>query len=128
MIQVANEFYYHVDLNMSWLQIQPTVCTSCNEVYAIHEVSVGILSMKCTELKYKVGEYEGVRGGAMSRWEWEKDHLVRQEWVGTGFGPAHILVSSKCHCNSSNLNGFPRLTWTPAWHTRPTTPTGAGRL
>ena len=60
------------------------------------------MSAKCTELKYKVGEYEGVRGGAMSRWEWEKDHLVRQEWVGTGVGPAHILVSN-CHCNPSNF-------------------------
>ena len=45
MIQVADVFYYPVDLNMSWLQIQPTVCTSCNEVYAIHEVSFGVREM-----------------------------------------------------------------------------------
>ena len=36
--QLAEESFYHVDLNMSWLQVEPTVCTSCNEVYAIHEV------------------------------------------------------------------------------------------
>ena len=63
----------------------------------------------------------------MSRWGWEKGHLVRQEWVGTGVGPAHLLVSD-CNSRASKLQGYPRLTQTPAWRTQLTMRTEAGLL
>ena len=28
---------WRVDLNMSWLQLQETVCTFCYQIYAVHE-------------------------------------------------------------------------------------------
>jgi len=74
--ELAHTTHWKVDLNMSWLQIQPTMCTFCYEIFAIHEVS----------------EYGGVRGGAMSRWTFDKGQLNRQEWVSVGVGPAHLLV------------------------------------
>jgi len=68
---------WKVDLNMSWLQVEPTVCTFCYEIFAVHEVS----------------EYGGVRGGAISRWAFNGSQgLERQEWVSVGPGPAHLLV------------------------------------
>ena len=50
-----------------------------------------ILSKKFNYLK--VSEYGGVRGGAMSRWTFDKGQLNRQEWVSVGVGPAHLLVN-----------------------------------
>jgi len=67
-----------VDSNLTWLQVEPMLCTMCKDVvYAVHEVS----------------RYLNIVGGAVSRWTMERQGLVRHEWVHVkGTGPAHLLV------------------------------------
>jgi len=62
---------WSVDPNLTWLQLTDTMA------YAIHEV----------------WDFEGVPGGAVSRWEMEGQAWTRQEWLSTESpGPAHLLV------------------------------------
>ena len=83
---------WKVDLNMSWLQVEPTVCTFCYEIFAVHEV-ISISGNTCCYKQLQVSEYGGVRGGAISRWAFNGSQgLERQEWVSVGPGPAHLLV------------------------------------
>ena len=43
---------------------------------------------------HEVGEYEGVRGGGVSRWkEGEKVLLTKEDWVSVGAGPAHLHLN-----------------------------------
>ena len=35
---------WRVDLNMSWLQLQETVCTFCYQIYAVHEARPCVLA------------------------------------------------------------------------------------
>ena len=37
---------WRVDLNMSWIQVQPTMCTFCYELFAIHEVGLNVNHQK----------------------------------------------------------------------------------
>lgn len=100
------ETHWSVDTNMSWVEVKKMACTYCNDmIYAIHEVD----------------RYEGVKGGAVSRWRIDESGPVRQEWVSVGGGPAHLLVdSSQAMAYSANYgNGswsaIPLLWTGSAW-------------
>ena len=42
----------------------------------------------CEHAIHEVDEFEGVKGGAVSRWEIDENHggYVRREWVSVGAG------------------------------------------
>ena len=66
-----------VELNMSWWVLEDQGGYD-DYVHAIHEV----------------GEYEGVRGGGLSRWEdGDEALLTKKDWVAVGGGPAHLHVN-----------------------------------
>ena len=41
---------WRVDLNMSWLQVQETVCTFCYQIYAVHEARLFTFVIICFSL------------------------------------------------------------------------------
>ena len=47
----------------------------------------------CEHAIHEVDEFEGVKGGAVSRWEIDENHggYVRREWVSVGAGEIDIL-------------------------------------
>ena len=59
-----------VDLNMSWLDRSPEGEDTGDEMYGIHEV----------------GEFQGVRGGAVGRFHISDFGYQRLEWVSVGAG------------------------------------------
>ena len=61
---------FRVDLNMSWLAFSPIDDESSATLYGIHEV----------------GEYQGVRGGAVGRFKISDFGYQRLEWVSVGTG------------------------------------------
>ena len=61
---------FRVDLNMSWLDRSPEGEDTGDEMYGIHEV----------------GEFQGVRGGAVGRFHISDFGYQRLEWVSVGAG------------------------------------------
>ena len=73
---------FRVDLNMSWLALDP-----------VHgDVSFGI---------HEVGEFQGVRGGAVGRVQFTDFGYQRLEWVSVGAGKIFHCFSVK---NNGNLH------------------------
>ena len=84
-----------VDLNMSWLAFSPIDDEEFLTSYGIHEV----------------GEYQGVRGGAVGRFRITVLGYQRMEWVSVGAGKIF-------HCKNISLHGIQaRPIWWCPWST-----------
>ena len=70
---------FRVDLNMSWLDRSPEGEDTGDEMYGIHEV----------------GEFQGVRGGAVGRFHFSDFGYQRLEWVSVGAGTIFHCFSVK---------------------------------
>ena len=74
-----------VDTNLTWLQVPASGWLEVGaSLYATHEVS-----------SFVPGVDPGTLGGAVSRWRREAGGLRREEWVGVGQGPAHLLADTR---------------------------------
>jgi len=72
--QLTQDAIFEVDPNLTWLAQEG------GSIYASHEI----------------GDYNGVSGGVISRWELENDQLTKKEYVNLeSIYPAHFIIDNE---------------------------------